>query len=440
MQESREGGLRIGVLLPELGELLLFLLGAFARASEPGVEQGTQPLRIEHLLHHFGDDHVVEPVHGDADTPAGEPPLLRFPRAAIIAVGPVLAGVEDHGRAAIAAARDASEKRRAVHHARRRIARIAALQEPLRRVEDRLLDDDGHGKGDPFRWRPRLAAPAVEAVEEVLSLVSGRGQDVVDAASGEALTAPCDAALVEMRRDGLLAHGVTAFAKRKAEDLAHDTRLGLIDDEHLLLARPANLACDHIIAERRLRSVPEALTRIFEHGAMDVLGGLTRLMLVEDVQHLPKERAGLVVAEILRDGDEIDTCLAKLAEVELRMERIAAEAGERMHDDDVEGMIRPLRLVKHLLKHGPVVVEGRCAGFREHFDDLMALLFAPGLALMNLVGDGKIGLGLPNRRDTRIDRSLAAHRLLPRFILEQDRIDLGQEKGAQKSDLVPGDG
>ncbi|WP_251134087.1 hypothetical protein [Rhodomicrobium sp. Az07] len=79
MQEPREGALRIGVLLPELREVFLFLLGAFARASEPGIEEVTKSGRIEHLLQNLTDDHVIEPVHGDADTPAGERPFLCLP-------------------------------------------------------------------------------------------------------------------------------------------------------------------------------------------------------------------------------------------------------------------------------------------------------------------------------------------------------------------------
>ncbi|MBJ7533654.1 hypothetical protein JDN40_06010 [Rhodomicrobium vannielii ATCC 17100] len=86
----------------------------------------------------------------------------------------------------------------------------------------------------------------------MLSLVSGRGQDVVDAACREALAAPRVAALVETRGDGLHAHGLTAFAERKAENLAHDMRLGFVDDENLLFPCASNLLRDHTVAEGRL--------------------------------------------------------------------------------------------------------------------------------------------------------------------------------------------
>nr|WP_251134088.1 hypothetical protein [Rhodomicrobium sp. Az07] len=247
------------------------------------------------------------------------------------------------------------------------------------------------------------------AVEEVLAFVSGRGEDVVDAARREALAAPCVAALVEMGGDGLHTHGLTAFAERKAEDLAHGSGFVLVDDENLLLARASNLSCDHIVAERRLRSVPEALACVFEHGAMDVLGRLPRLILVEDVQHLARDLGIAASAHILGDGDEIDACLAQLADVEFRMHGIPTEAGERVHDDEVEGMIRALRLVDQLLKHGTALIEGRCAGFTEHLDNLIALLFAPGLASMDLVGDREVSFGLPDRRNACVDCGPATH-------------------------------
>jgi hypothetical protein len=52
---------------------------------------------------------------------------------------------------------------------------------------------------------------------------------------------------------------------------------------------------------------------------------------------------------------------------------------------------------------------------------------------MNLVGDGEVSFGLPDRRNACVDCGPATHRSLPVVVI-QDGIDLGLEK-ARKSPI-----
>lgn len=75
---------------------------------------------------------------------------------------------------------------------------------------------------------------------------------------------------------------------------------------------------------------------VLEHGAVDMLGVLARLVLVEDVEHLAQEFAAAVLRDLLRDRNQLHARLAQFPDVEFRVHRVATEAAERVDDNQVE--------------------------------------------------------------------------------------------------------
>src|SRR4029077_15872386 len=73
---------------------------------------------------------------------------------------------------------------------------------------------------------------------------------------------------------------------REGEDLAHDTRLLVIDDEDFLVLSAASLGDPSRVAEGRVGAVPKPLAGVLAHRPMNVLGVLARLVLVKDIQEL----------------------------------------------------------------------------------------------------------------------------------------------------------
>ncbi|KTW16569.1 hypothetical protein NS258_03400 [Sphingomonas sanguinis] len=182
-----------------------------------------------------------------------------------------------------------------------------------------------------------------------------------------------------------------------------------VDLQLLLDLRPTLFSRDDAIADRWPRAVPEALTGVLVHGAQDVLGVLLRLILVEQGHDLAHHDVHRIVAHLLRDRDELDAVLRQLADVELQLEVIAEEAAERVDHDDIERRgLRRARL-DHPLELGAAIVGGGRTGLHEGFDELIATRGAIGFALLALVGDRHIMLGLPRGRDTQIEGGALRH-------------------------------
>ncbi|MCK9541322.1 MAG: hypothetical protein M0R03_04745 [Novosphingobium sp.] len=185
----------------------------------------------------------------------------------------------------------------------------------------------------------------------------------MDAAGGKPAPATQDAALVEPGGDGLHAHRPPFGARSHVEDHPHDAGFGLVDHKHFLVLVPAPLSDLDTVAIGRARTVPEALPGILQHGAVDVFSGLPALMLVEDVEQFAKHLAGRVLPNLLRDRDQFNPGFPQLADIEFRMERVAAEPAEGMHNHQIERFIRPLGGVDHFLKDRSVLIEGRSPRF-----------------------------------------------------------------------------
>jgi hypothetical protein len=128
-----------------------------------------------------------------------------------------------------------------------------------------------------------------------------------------------------------------------------------------------------------------------------VLRILLRLIFVEQRHDLTHHDVHRIVAHFLRDRQQLDAVLGELANVELQFEVIAEEAREAVDHHYVErrGLAGPG--LDHALELGPPVVRRRCAGLDEGIDQLQSPRQAIGFALLALIGDRHVMLGLPRR-------------------------------------------
>ena len=139
------------------------------------------------------------------------------------------------------------------------------------------------------------------------------------------------------------------------------------------------------------------------------MGVLLGLILVEQRHDLTHHHMHRVVANLLGDRQQADAVLRQLADVELQLEMIAKEAREAVDDHDIEprGLAGPR--FDHALEFGTAVVGGGCACLNEGLDKLIGARRAVGLALLALIGDRHVMLGLPRRRDAHIKGGAQRH-------------------------------
>jgi len=156
------------------------------------------------------------------------------------------------------------------------------------------------------------------------------------------------------------------------------------------------------VADWRQGAVPEALPRVLLHGPQRVLGILLGLVFVEQRHDLPDHVAYRIVAEFLGDRHQAHAVLGEPPDVELKLELVAEEAAEAVHDDHFEHRWLGRGGVDHALELGPAVVRGGCAGFNVGLDKLVAARLAIGFALPLLIWNGDV-LGLPRRRDPQVE-------------------------------------
>ena len=126
------------------------------------------------------------------------------------------------------------------------------------------------------------------------------------------------------------------------------------------------------------------------------------MILVEQRHDLAHHDVHRIVAHLLRDRQKADAVLRQLADVELQLEMITEESREAVDDNDLErrGLGRPG--LDHLLKFWAAVICGGCACIDERLYKLVAARRAIGFALLALVGDRHVMLGLPRGRDAQI--------------------------------------
>src|SRR5262249_38294517 len=120
------------------------------------------------------------------------------------------------------------------------------------------------------------------------------------------------------------------------------------------------LSLNQLVAERSRRSVPEALARVFLHGADDVLGIFLGLVFVEqgdDLAHHGLHRLAFVT-NWLGDRDHLDTMLAQLPKIKLLFERLAEEPAVTMNEDQIECLFAVAGTFDHLLEDWPAIVTG----------------------------------------------------------------------------------
>ncbi|MGA8095371.1 MAG: hypothetical protein WB823_14025 [Steroidobacteraceae bacterium] len=220
-----------------------------------------------------------------------------------------------------------------------------------------------------------------------------------------------DAVAVQVADDVLDAHltlGAVAM-ERKPVDEAHRFGVERVYIQLLLDLRAALLGRDDTVADGWQRTVPKALPGVFLQGADDVLGVLLGLILVEKRHDLPHHDVHRIVAHLLGDGDELHPILRELPDVEFQLEVIAEKAAKRMDDHNVERRGFGRARFDHALELGPAVVCGRRARLHIRLDELVAARGAIGFALLALVGDRDIVLGLPRRRDAQVKGGAQRH-------------------------------
>ncbi len=274
-------------------------------------------------------------------------------------------------------------------------------------VEHGRLDDRRHGGEDLVGLGLQPTGARLLPVEAHTAGVDGLREEGVDRPNGPVGAGTRAVAVgVEPDGDGLDAHwaGSRVALLKQAKNQSDGLGLYGVDDELLLRPSAALLDFDRCVAEGRPCSVPEALARVLFHGAEDVLGVLLRLVLVEQRDHLAHHHLRRIVAELLGDGDQLDAVLGELAQVELEPERVAEEARERVHDNDVEGVLAVAGALDHALELTPLVVGRRGAGLDVLGGDAPAALADPGLRLRLLVRDRQVVLGLAAGRDAQVDR------------------------------------
>jgi len=146
-----------------------------------------------------------------------------------------------------------------------------------------------------------------------------------------------------------------------------------------------------------------------------VLGVLLGLVLVEQRHDLPDHIAHRIVAKLLGDGDELDAGLGEPADVEFKLELVAEEAAEAVHDNRVEGRRLGRSGVDHALELRPPVVGRRHAGLDIIGHDLPAAFLTVAFGLATLVGNGEVTVGLSAGRDSQIEGNANRrdHRSIP---------------------------
>jgi hypothetical protein len=94
-----------------------------------------------------------------------------------------------------------------------------------------------------------------------------------------------------------------------------------------------------------------------------------------------------IVAELLGDRHQPYTVLGKPTDIKLKLELVAEEAAEAVHQDHIERRRLGRRRVDHALELWPPIVGRRGAGLHIFGDDLPAARRAIGLRLAALIRD-----------------------------------------------------
>lgn len=393
-----------------LGDVLAALGHPFVASGNKLVHQHFKARGIEQPLLQVLDHRLVQPIHRKRDAGASRLPFRRLGRAGVVAIllpTPAGAGAQRHRATATGAEADARQERRSAHRPRRHHLRAARFQGSLHGLELRHRYDRRHLHDGVLGLRLRAPLLHVIGVEAVLADIGGPRQHLMDhALAPPTAIARADIILIEPARDR---HDpdrpapIRAF-QRQPENAAHRFGVERIDLQLFLDLRAALLGRDRAIADRRTGAIPETLPGVFVHRAQRMLAVLLRLIFVEQRHDFPHHLAHRIIAENLRDGDELHAVLRQLAEVELELELIAEKAREAMDHDHVEGRRPFQRRVDHFLEGGTAIVCARNPRLDKLGRDFPAVRVAIARRLAALVRDRQIALGRTRRRDAQVER------------------------------------
>ncbi len=202
--------------------------------------------------------------------------------------------------------------------------------------------------------------------------------------------------LVQVGDDLLVAHRPLADADPlHAEDLLNDERFGRLGHQPLLGLGPAHLGDFGRIAERRDGTVPEARFGIAAHGVARELTGLAGLVLVELGQDRADKIALGVLADFLRDRDELDAGPLELAAVMFEQVLVAEQAAEGVDADLGDAAAGADGLGQHRLEPGTIIVGAGKATVAVDRDQLDPALGIVGAQPLFLIVEADPAIGLP---------------------------------------------
>ena len=133
-----------------------------------------------------------------------------------------------------------------------------------------------------------------------------------------------------------------------------------------------------------------------------MFGVFLGLVFVKQRHDLAHHHVHGIVAHLLRDGNQFDAVLRQLPHIELKFKVIAEEALEAVDHHHVEGCRLGDARLDHLLKLGPPVVGGGCPRLNISLDQFVPALAAIRLALLALIGNRNVMLGLPRRGHAQV--------------------------------------
>ena len=128
-----------------------------------------------------------------------------------------------------------------------------------------------------------------------------------------------------------------------------------------------------------------------------------RLVLVKQCDNLAHHLLRRIITNLLRDRQQLNAVLSQFADIHLEPEAVAHEAGEAVHDDDVDRIFAVTGPFDHSLKFGSAIICRRRAGLDVLDDDWHVARLAPASHLRPLIRNRQVMLGLSSCRNAQVD-------------------------------------
>jgi hypothetical protein len=251
-----------------------------------------------------------------------------------------------------------------------------------------------------------------DRIDGLVGLASGAGQSPlvdagVDLVGDYGVNARLGPLPTTDRADALLVEdlGDPVHADAVQHELEHALDEGCPRGIELELhaGRGLGPAADLAVADGRGTTVAETHGRVLAHAALDVLGEVGAVELVDDLEDALQHASGRGVLDGLVERDDLHPVALELSLVEHRVLAVAGEAAELPDQDEVEGARLAAGGLEHLAEGGPVVGAGALGSVLVLAHDFPAASAGSGAAGVALGGDGQILLGLPLGGTAQVD-------------------------------------